>query len=304
MADPLDARTVKYVEYIDEVTLGTMPTNPTMLAFPGYINSFKFTSGANFDSYTYFKGAADADPLSSGTVSKTGETHAWSCEMKATGLTLLPHALLASTISTYTPGTKLLPVSIGVKMGASYTTLKGCPITSWQMEFPDLTSAASLTIEGMAMDRTDFSGTDYKGTGSHATVPSSAAYTMASLTAVTYDNSAFSAADLSIESLKFGVSNNIEPVLDLGSSLGSKIGSWSFGPREINLELEAKLLGTGAIDDAMDGAAHEVEFTLGSKTFTFTNVIWTNAPDVDCNPEDLIGFSLQADPQAVRLAIA
>jgi len=299
---PLDARTLKWVEYVDESALGTFPTNPTMTAFPGLVTNFNFTSGPELDKYSYFKSATDTDPLSSGTATKSGETHTWSVELKMSALGLLPHALMATNTTTYAPGVTHLPFSIGAKIGADFTTFTGCIITSWVVDIPDMTSAATLTIEGMAFNRTDFS-TTYVGTGAHATAPTDAVLTMGSVANVQYDNASTETADLYMGSLRFGVQNNVTPVLDVGSSLASKYTNYSLGPREFVLEVDSVLLGTAAIDDAKDGAAHEFEFDFGGKTFTFTNVIWDNSPSVDCNPEDLIGFSLSAEPTSARLAI-
>ena len=108
-----------------------------------------------------------------------------------------------------------------------------------------------------------------------------------------------------IPSLKFGVKNNITPVIDASSSRTSKIGSWSFGPREYILEMDATFLDDmGMQDDILAAAAHTVAFTLDGKTCTFSGVKWANSGDVTLNPEDVIGTSLKAAPGAARLAIA
>lgn len=305
MADQvMDTRTVKWAEWKDEVTAGTFPTNPAMAALPGILTNFSFNSSPNFDTYNAFKGATDTDPLSCGVATKAGETHEWSFEVKATELGLLPHALLGATVSTYTPGVVYLPFSLGLKIGTQFSTITGNVIKSWNMEFPDAESAAVLQVEGMGMDRADFS-TTYLGTGSHATAPDEDdVLTMASLSSITYDSAAFSAADLQIDSLSFGVENDVKPGIDVGSSRASKIGTWSFGPRALNLELGASLLDDmGAYDDVLAGTAHTMAFTLDGKTFTYSGIKWTNAPDADCNPEDILGMTLSADPGALRLAI-
>lgn len=305
MADqPMDSRTVKWAEYIDEVTLGTFPTNPVMLAFPGTLEKFSFISAPTFDTYTVLNGAADTDPLSCGVATKAGETHKWSYEGKATSLGLLPHALLSATTSTYVPGVTLLPFSIGMMAGTQFSKITGNVIESWMMEFKDTKSAASIKIDGQGMARSAFS-TTYLGTGSHASAEDpDDAFTMVDVTDLKYDGSAFSADDLTVDSLKFGVKNNVGPVIDVGSTNPSKISNWSFGPREYTLELGATFLDDmGAADDVLAGTEHAVAFTLDGQDFAFTGVKWTNAPTIGFTPEDVIGMNLKADPQALRLAI-
>ncbi|MFZ2499532.1 hypothetical protein [Methanosarcina sp.] len=299
----LDSRSIRWMEYIPETTLGTTPTNPTMLAFPGDLVDFTIGGQAEFEEYSCLKGPVDTDPLSNGKATKTGESHKVSVTIKPSGLGMLPYVLCAATNATYVPGITMLPVSIGAKIGTEYCVVSGCVLEKLSLDFKDKKSAAEMTLDFVGIDRTDW-GADYKGTGAHATAPSSAPYTMSSLSNVLYDAAAPSAADITLDSLKLDISNKIDPVTDISVVAPSKIGSWSYGLREIALDMGATCMGVGVQDDVFGGAAHTFAVTLGGKTFTLSNVVWTNAPDVKGGPENLIGMSLSCSPQAARLAIA
>lgn len=299
----LDARAVRWVEFIPEVTLGTTPSNPTMIPFPGDLVDFTIGGQAEFEEYPCLKGPTDTDPLSSGKATKTGESHKVSVTLKPSGLGMLPYALCGSTVSNYVPGITMLPISIGAKIGTEYTLIKGCVLEKLSLDFKDQKSAAEMTLDFVGIDRTDW-GADYIGAGSHASAPTAAPFTMSSLSSVLYDSASPSDADIMLESLKLEISNKIDPVNDVSSALPSKIGSWAYGLREIALDMGATCEGVSVQDDVFGGSEHALAFSLGGKTFTISHIVWTNAPDIKGGPENLISMSLSCSPQAARLAIA
>ncbi|WP_094226917.1 hypothetical protein [Methanolobus psychrotolerans] len=300
----IDGRTVRWAEYIGEETLGTTPTNPTMLAFPGDLVGIDVQSGPEMESYKILKGATDTDPLSCGESVKTGETHQVTITLKVSGVTWLPYILLGATTSAYAPGIVSHPISIGLVAGTEYCVLEGCGWKSAVLDFPDTRTAATLTLTFMCIGKTDWSETDYKGTGSHASAPTAAPYTMSSITLFEYDDVSPDTSDVYLESLKISIENDIEPVYDLSSEAASKIGDWSFLSRSMQVDMGMSMIGMGVHDDILDGDAHKIDFTLGTKAFTFSNLYWTNAPSVNLSPASKVGMTLTSDGEATRIAIA
>ena len=300
----IDSKVLKWIEYVDESTMGTTPTDPTMVAFPGEIIDFSPSSVAEFDEYPILKGASDSDPLSSGKAVKSGETHDMSVTIKPSAMSMLPYALLGATSTTFAPGTTPHYVSLGMIVGSKYAVMSGCPIKSITTEFPDKKTAAIQTIEFLGAERVDWGATDFIGTGSHGTAPGTSPFTMADLSNVLYDGSAPSASNIMIDSLKFTIDNAVEPVIDLASSFASKVGDYQYGQRGIDLELGVSLLDVDVLDDVLGGAAHTFAFTLDGKTYTFSDVKWVNQPDTKMSPADALGMSLQSSSGATRLAIA
>ena len=78
MADqPMDSRTVKWAEYVAEVTLGTFPTGPTMLPLPGVVTEFNLKASPVLDEYNCLKGASETNPLTCGVATKTSSYRDW-----------------------------------------------------------------------------------------------------------------------------------------------------------------------------------------------------------------------------------
>ena len=303
MADVLDARSVRWAEMANESTLGAFPVNPTMLSFPGDLTEFKIASKPEIDEYKYCKGYNDSNPLTSGKSIKTSETHTITVSYKPSSLTFLPYALCASSITSYTRGTTVLPISIGCKIGNVWCYLSGAVPEKLTIDFKDKKSTCEVVQSYLCMQKTPWS-TDYIGTGIHASAPSLAPFTMFSLSSVLYDGVDPQTVGLILDSLKIEINNKITPVIDYGSPLPSKIKSWSFEERDIVITMGATLTNPTIQDAILGAAAHTLQFQLGGHTFTFSNVIWTNAPDVDVKPDNLIAMSLASSGPTTDLVIA
>jgi hypothetical protein len=300
----IDGRIVMFADWVDESTLGTTPTNPTMNAFPGELVGIEITSGPEIDSYPVLQGASVTDPLCSGKTVKTGETHKVKITIRANGLTWLPYALMAATTSTYATGKVSHPISIGIKAGSEYCVLSGCVLMSAEFNIPDMKTANTLTLTYMCIDKSDWSSTDYIGTGSHGTPSSDDPYTMSDLSSVTYDSSAPSASNILLESLKFTISYDMEGVTDLSATAPSKIGDYAFMSRSMQLDMGMTMMAMSAHDDLLSASDHTFEFTLDSKAFTFSAIKWTNNPAVNMAAASKVGMTLTSDGEATRLAIA
>jgi hypothetical protein len=300
----IDGRTVKWADWVDETTFGTTPTNPTMSAFPGEVINIEPTSGPEVESYKVLKGATETDPLSCGKTVKTGETHGIKITIKASALTWLPYALMASDTTTYAPGKVEHPISIGLVSDDEFCVYKGCVLQEAIWDFPDMRSANTLTLTYMCQDKGDWSATDYIGTGSHGSAPTDDPYTLADLTSFQYDSAAPSTANLIIESFKMTLSYDMEGVTDLSETAPSKIGEFSFNSRSIQVETSATAMAMGAHDDLITGDDHTISFTCDTKVFTFSALKWTNNPTVGMGPASRVGMTFTSDGEATRLAIA
>jgi len=300
----IDGRTVKFADWVDESSFGTTPTNPTMSAFPGELINIEPTSGPEVDSYKVLQGASVTDPLSCGKTVKTGETHGIKITIKASALTWLPYALMATNTTTYATGKVEHPISIGLVSDSEYCVYSGCVLQEAVWDFPDMKTANTLTLTYMCQDKSDWSGTDYIGTGSHATAPTDTPYTLADLTSFQYDSAAPSSSNLIIESFKMTLSYDMEGVTDLSESAPSKIAEFSFNSRSIQVDTSATAMAMGAHDDLIAGDDHTIDFTCDTKNFTFSALKWTNNPTVGMGPAARVGMSFTSDGDATRLAIA
>jgi hypothetical protein len=297
----IDGRTIKWAEYVDETTMGTTPSNPTMVAFPGDLEKAELTSGPEIDVYRALQGASVTDPLSCGETVRTGETHAVKITVRCNSLAWLPYVLMATNTTTYAVGNTPHYVSIGIKADDQYCVFSGCLLHTAEFNFPDMKSSCTLVLTYICKDKTDWSLSSYIGTGSHATASTDDPYTMSDLSSVLYDSSAPSVSDILLESLKFTISYDYEPVTDLSESAPSKIGDYAFMSRSIQLDMGMTMMAMGAHNDVLTATDHEVMFTLDSKTFKFTDLKWTNSPTVDLSPSTKVGMTFTSDGDATRL---
>lgn len=278
-----------------------------MKAFPGEMIDFEIDSdgGSEFDSYKVLKGPTDTDPLSCGKTIKTVEKpHTVKITLKVTAMDLIPYIIMASSTSTYTPGTTQHPISIGAMMGEKFCLVKGCVLKNHEVNFKDRKSVGELTLELSGVERTDW-GSDYIGSGSHASAGTAEPLKLSDVTNILYDGSALSAVDLILDSLKFSVKNNIEEIRDGSASVDSQISAWNYTGREISVELGCTLTDMTIADEVLAGNNdHTVAFTVDGKTYTISAIAWTNAPTAKASAGELIAMNLTNDAEAARLAIA
>ena len=301
----VDGRTVKWAEYIDEATLGVTPTNPDMNAFPGEFIDAELMSGPETDTYNILKGASDTDPMSSGKTVVTGEIHGIKVTIKPNSLAWLPYILLGATTTTYATGKVHHPISIGLKADDEYCVYSGCVPVSAEWNFADPKKACTLVITYMCVDKTDWSSTDYIGTGSHGTPSGSDPYTLSDLTSFQYDGTDPATANIIIESFKMLVTNDgMDTVTDLSATAPSKIGDFSYEDRSINVDISVTAMKMGAHTDLITGADHTISFTCDSKAFTFSQLKWTNKPSVGLAAAKKVGMTYTSAGKHTRLAIA
>ena len=301
----LDGTVIKFAEFVDEATMGTTPTNPTMKSFFGQFISGTISSAPNIDKFNVMKSASSTDPLSSGKAWKVGESHKITIKVKPTSIGWMPYALHAASTTTYAAGKVPHYISIGMVIGDKFCVAKGCVMESASCDFNDMKKSAELTLEFICADVTDWSSIDYIGLGAHAAEVTTTPYNLVEdVTYVLYDGVALSSSDLIFESLKFGAGAKVEAVQDLSSSLESKIAAYALSERSLPLEVKITAMSATVQNDLRDADTHTFAFTLGGKKITISSVVWSNSPAFELDPVKRVGMSLSADAQSARIAIA
>ena len=297
----LDGHVEKAVEFVEEATFNTFPTDPTMLNWGGYANPAKIKKTMIPDDFPYLKGAGSANQLQAVQTQKVSEAFEASIEVRPTAWTMLPYALCAANASTYAIGDNIFDVAIGMKVNDEFETLNGGCFSKLECTIEE-DKAAVETITGMFAS-TSGEGSTYIGAGAHAGDPSGDALTMSGITSMLYDAAALSTVNAHVDSIKFGIEHDVKPVKDLSASQTSKIAGWAFGPRNITLELGMSIDDMTLGTQMLAGAAHTFAFTALSKTLTFSNVIWKGDWEKNLQKDDIVGMTLKAD-KSVSLAIA
>jgi len=301
-ASILDGHVEKAVEFVEEATFDTFPTNPTMLGFGGYANPAKIKKTAVVEDFPYLKGAGSANQLQAVQSNKVSEAFEVSIEIRPTAWTMLPYILCAANATTYAIGDNIFDVALGVKVNDEYETLNGGCFNKLECSVEE-DKAAVVTLSGLFASVSGYSGTDYIGTGAHAADPSGSVLGHSGITSVLYDSAALSTVEAHMDSLKFGIEYDAKPVRDLSATNTSKIAGWAFGPRNISLELGMSIDAMDLATEMLAGSAHTLAFTALTKTFTFSNVIWKGDWEKNLSKDDIVGMTLKAD-KSVSLAIA
>ena len=296
----LDATAAKSIEFVDETTFGTFPTNPTMLGFGGYVTKASIKETTVTEKIPYLLDASGTNHLQATKTVKVSEAFEVSLEIHPTDWSMLPRALMAASSSTYAIGDTAYPISFGENVGGEYQTITGGQISKYECTIEkDKTIVQTLTVPCIAVS--GFT-TTYIGTGSYAAAPSGTALKYGDLSSITYDSSGVSSEEAFLDSVKWGIDYSLSPIADLSSSVNSNIGSWAASPRNIYLECEFTPEAMNLAADMLGGTAHTLVFTVGGKTFTFSNIIWEGDWDQTLTKDDVLGMAFKASN--VDLAIA
>lgn len=301
MATILDGHVVKTVEFVEETAFDTFPTDPTMLGFGGYVNPVSVKKTSIFEDFHYLKSASGTNHLQATQSNKVSEAFEVTVENRPTDFTLLPYILCAADSITYAIGDNIFDVAIGTVLNDEYETFNGGCFNKYELVVEE-DKAAVETLTGVFASSSGVSGTDYIGTGVHASDPSGDVLGWSGITSMLYNSSALSAVNAHVDSLKFGIEYDVKPVRDLSAINTSKIAGWAFGPRNISLELGMSIDDMTLGTQLLAGAAHTLAFTALTKNFTFSNVKWKGDWDQTLAKDDIVGMSLKAD-KSVNIAI-
>ena len=295
----LDASAIKAIEFVDEVTFNTFPTNPTMVGWGGYASPAVVKKTTVPDRFSYLKGVSGTNRLQATETVKVSEAIEIDIEVHPTDWTLLPRILKGATSTTYAIGDTNYDVSFGLKIGTEFEKITGGAFKKFECTIEE-DKTVIANVNALAAATSGFT-TTYIGTGAHAADPTGNALKFGDMSSITYDAAALSTQNAHLDMVKFGIDYEVKPVRDLESTAASKIGAWAFGQRNITLELGLSLDAMDLAADMLAGAAHTFEYTLGAKTFSFSDVKWMGDFDENLDADDLLGMDLKAE--FVSLAI-
>lgn len=297
-----DGSVKKVAEFIEEASFGTLPSDPDFVNFGGYVNNASVKKTMVPAKIPYLKDDDDTNRLQSTKTQKVSEAFAATVAMNPVDWSILPYILRGANATTYAIGDTPYDIAMGIIVDDQYEQLGGGCWNKYECTIAS-ESVAEATLEGMFAKSTGISGDDYvTGAGTHASTPTGDAIKFGDLATVLYDAATTSANGMTIDSVKFGIEYPVDPIKDVGSANNSNTAAWRFGQRNISLELNATLEDMTVAPDILDGAAHTFSFAAGSKTLTFSNIMWEGDWEEELDPEDVIAMPLSATN--VDLAIA
>lgn len=286
----LDGNVKKVFEYVVEPTLGTFPTNPVMKSINGYITKATIDKEPKLENFSYLKGAGDSNFSQSTKTEKVSEAFGFSVEYKPVSWEDLLYVLGGGTEGAPAIGDTIHNLGIGLITGSQYETLSGGIINEFECTM-EPEKAVVCKLSGLLVRSNGVSGSDYIGTGSHASVPSAAPLVYDDISNVLIDGSAPSDP---LPKLSWGVKYPVKPIPDAGVAWPSGIKAWSRGQRNISVKLEMDLEDLDQSTALLAGAAHTHAFILGGKTFSFSGLKWGSKFSQSMDPEDTIAMPLDA----------
>lgn len=290
----LDGKDKKFVEFVEESLFNTTPTDPTMLGFGGYVTPVTIKKSPVTKKIPFLKGCEDTNRLQSTESVMVGETYEVNIEMEMIDWSILPYVLAAADSSTYAIGDTPHYISLGTCVGDEFEVLSGGIFSKCQISV-EKEDTVHCALTAMFAATTGILSSDFIGSGSHAASPSGEPMKYGDITSTTYDGAAPSVEEFFVESTSFGIEyNNIKGVYDQNATASSKIAGWSMGQRNISLELQVTLGDLSMSTEYLSGDKHTYGFTLGSKTFAFSNILWEGDFSQTLDPDDVIAMSLTA----------
>ncbi len=297
----LDSKDKKSVEFVAESIFGTTPTDPTMLGFGGYVSPVTVKKSVVTKKIPFLKGCGDTNRLQSTASQKVSEAFEVTIEMEMIDWSILPYLLCAANASTYAIGDTVHNISLATCVGDEFEVLRGGVFSKIDVMM-EKEETVNASITALFAETSGVLASDFVGSGAHAASPSGAAMKFGDITTTVYDGAAPSVEEFYIESTKFGVEYPVNAVYDQNASNPAKIGGWSLGQRNISLELTATLGDLSMSTEYLSGEKHTYGFTLGSKTFNFSDILWDGDFSQKLAADDVIAMPLTATN--VGLAIA
>ncbi len=304
------------VDYVEEVTFGTTPTNPT-LAWIGSVYSVKPKVKVKSETKRYLPATTVTDNKAfTFHHIKTGEDLGldvgW---IPQTGslLNFLVYFVGGTTGAPVSDTQKSISVVLQDANAASlkWQVFKGCVGTDLTLTVPE---DGAIDCKGtfVCQDAAAPSGTDPKGSGSHPAASSAAELTIddISLCKMKYSTGAswITCTD-AINAMTLQVKNKIGFSKDIANSTPTRIAGYAVNGRDITLELDLDYAALEvatpsgmSLSDVRSMTALDFQFALDGKTYSLTGLKFPELP-YEFGPDDLLGDKVVSLP-ATGLSIA
>ena len=285
------------VEYVEEATFATTPTDPTML-WLGLVESFTPTVRSVVKDTRYLAAAGD-EALEAVLATKTGMELELAARILPQSLTFWATYVLGATTGT---ADTLNSISLGHVIDnittAAYGVYRGCVAKSARLTFAR-DAPATLELSWLAADFDNYSGTDYIGTGAHASASTSSPLLWSDLTALTWGGVAL---DPYVQELVITVDNNIKPVYDVGASSSTGISTILPTKRDIKVSLTLDLDDADFYASITALTKQDLVATISSSTYTIAGVAFPELA-AEYKGDDAVEQTIESVPcQSITIA--
>ena len=281
------AKAIEYVaeDSIGSGTYGVTPDNPTM-KWLGLVNPFTPHIAKGYEEVRYL-GAYDATDMLQKmrnmkvdgelTASLTYKPQDWDFMQYITGSTTgLSDSVDSLSIAQYTDEKWIL--------------YKGCMLTRWELTLPK-EGIATVDVDMTIGDVADPTGTDFIGTGSHASESTDDPFLWEDITGLKMDSNDPPTTEIahSVGDLTLSITNEVELPKDISSTKWTRAEGAVVKKRDISVSMELTWVDIDSFFTLVkNGTKQNLQFTLGGKTFTIKGLI---PPEYnpEITPDNFIG---------------
>lgn len=288
MAGQTVLRGAQPVEWIEESSFATAEQDGTWNWF-GIGTSWSVTEGVNSESITYLPEAGASNKLNKRVNIKQSEMFEGEMTYHPQNFNLLQYFTGAAGSTGDNPNT----VQIGEidEENSEYRRLLGGMGEEYTLSVDeDGTWEASGSF--IFADGEDWSGSDYVGTGSHASEDTSEPFAYKDLSNVQYGGASL---DGSVESLELSISNDIAVVKDPDATRDTNIDALVPVDREITVDVSLTYDSFDMAQTVRNYSAQDFTFDIGNTSFTVSSVKFPEFP-YEFSADDLISDSVTSDP--------
>ena len=292
------------LEWVAEVTPGTVPTNPAM-QYIGRTLSFAPNDEAKYETIRYLPDASVTDNKALLVKHiKTSESLGFEAEfvpLVGSSYSLLDYFIGKSGAVLVSDTQPSLSMGFINALTATnkYHIYKGCYGESFSMDIPEngkITNKIKMIAWDLAISTT------YIGTGSHAALSTAAELTFDDISNVQMGDTGGALANITdnVNSLNWSITNNLGVSIDINQTTPTKIKNVVVNSRDIKIGLNVDYsdLATDAatnlsITGVRAGKAKDIAFTLDGKTYKFIGAKFPKLP-YSFGADDLVGDSVES----------
>lgn len=277
------------VEYVEESSFGSDESDGTY-NWIGAVTSFSVTPGVESTRVQYLPADDATDKLQTHQNVKVSEAY-------SVDITYHPQDFTFFQYITGSDGglaDSLTNIQFGEQDedNSEYRRIKGAVGEELSITISE-DEVAEVEASFIAADVNDWAGSDYVGTGSHASEDTSEPYTYDDLGTV---NLGGSALDGSVSSLTLTISNDLTVVKDPDASPASHIAAIVPTSREITAELDLTYNNMNMAQTVRNYTKQDLTFNFPSSTsWTVSDTAYPEFP-YEFTPEDLVGDTVTSDP--------
>ena len=276
------------IEYVEEATYGTQPTDPTLL-WLGLVNPFSPPIKRTMEEVRYLSAAGATKTLHNVRNVQVGGELGASFTYKVQDWDLVKY--ITGSASGLADDIKSISLVQGIEIASAmkYTVYKGCVLSKWSLTLPK-SGIATADVDVVIGDVADPSAVDPAGLGTHASEVAGNPFIWEDITDLKMDanDPPTTAIAHNVGDIKLEITNDVELPKDVDSTMWTDTGGYNVKIASMSVSLELGWIDMSFFDLVKASTKQNLKFTLGGKTFSVKGLIFPEF-NPEIKPDDLMG---------------